>query len=277
MFSADILHARQVERDALLAALIGMLQGDERIVAAWLYGSLGRGDADALSDIDLWVVVADEHRESVKLETREIISRTSKPLLVVDAPQNAPQGGAFLSVVYGGLAGGPQHVDWTWQTASGASVPHDARVLFNRDTVPRAASPSDLTREEKAKKAAKQMDFFWMMVPIVAKSIMRRQPWVTVNLLTLLRYTLDEISWLTVEGVAKPHYPTRTTFQPPANAAEQLAALRAMASELEVMLGAQRESDDTVNPATPQWIYWSIELAEQIIAEGLTVRGSLVS
>ena len=37
-----------------------MFEADERVRAMWLSGSLGRGDADAMSDLDLIVAVADD-------------------------------------------------------------------------------------------------------------------------------------------------------------------------------------------------------------------------
>jgi predicted nucleotidyltransferase len=44
------------ERDDLIERLAEVLARGARFPAAWLYGSLGRGDADAMSDIDLALV-----------------------------------------------------------------------------------------------------------------------------------------------------------------------------------------------------------------------------
>ncbi len=107
----------RAEREALLQKAAALLEGDERIAAAWLYGSLGRGIADEWSDIDLWVVVADTHIEEICAGRHEYVAALGEPLLVVDAPQNAPAGGAFLTVLYEGEAGS-RHVDWTWQRQS---------------------------------------------------------------------------------------------------------------------------------------------------------------
>lgn len=43
----------------LLTRVVGALQGDDRVRALWLAGSVGRGVADAGSDLDLVVTVAD--------------------------------------------------------------------------------------------------------------------------------------------------------------------------------------------------------------------------
>lgn len=42
------------------AAVLGALEADERVRAAWLSGSLARGTADAASDLDLILAVADD-------------------------------------------------------------------------------------------------------------------------------------------------------------------------------------------------------------------------
>jgi predicted nucleotidyltransferase len=44
---------------ALLARVVGQVRSDERVRALWLAGSVGRGDADAGSDLDLVVTVVD--------------------------------------------------------------------------------------------------------------------------------------------------------------------------------------------------------------------------
>jgi predicted nucleotidyltransferase len=52
----------QTDRDALLVRLTAALRADERIRAAWLTGSLGRGAGDRYSDLDVLVAVADADR-----------------------------------------------------------------------------------------------------------------------------------------------------------------------------------------------------------------------
>ncbi len=63
MSTEQRLKELRAERDALLLEATALLEGDERVVAAWLHGSLGRGTADEWSDIDLWVVLADSSIE----------------------------------------------------------------------------------------------------------------------------------------------------------------------------------------------------------------------
>ncbi|MDT0261082.1 nucleotidyltransferase domain-containing protein [Jatrophihabitans lederbergiae] len=44
---------------ALLLRIVELLRAEPRVLAAWLYGSHGRGDADEYSDLDVWVVTED--------------------------------------------------------------------------------------------------------------------------------------------------------------------------------------------------------------------------
>lgn len=257
------------ERDALLLKATALLEGDERVVAAWLYGSLGRGTADEWSDIDLWVVLADSSIEEICVGKRDYVAALGKPLLVVDAPQNAPAGGAFLTVLYEGQAGS-RHVDWTWQRQSDARIPIDARVLFDRVGLPRVASsllPSQ-TPEESIEKAKHQTAYFWMMIPVVAKYIARGRTWGAVNLLNILRYTLEEISELTGQGNNSPLYGTKGTLPPPSHPAEQLAMLRRMTREMEHLMLGHPALGEAVPTEALRQVQQHLELAEVTITAG---------
>jgi len=65
---ASDLQLRLSEREAVLQRISAQLAADERVVAAWILGSLGRGRGDALSDIDVRVVVADPWSETLNAE-----------------------------------------------------------------------------------------------------------------------------------------------------------------------------------------------------------------
>ncbi len=93
MSSIKSLQIRREERAALLQRAIEVLTADARVVAAWLFGSMGRGDADDLSDIDLWLVVSDEHIDTMRVTRQDYVHALGTPLLIEEAPQNAPPGG----------------------------------------------------------------------------------------------------------------------------------------------------------------------------------------
>ena len=56
----DSLAIRDRERSGLLSRIVNDLKNDQRVRAAWLSGSVSRGEHDVLSDLDLSVVVTDE-------------------------------------------------------------------------------------------------------------------------------------------------------------------------------------------------------------------------
>ncbi|MBC8137184.1 MAG: hypothetical protein H8F28_14990, partial [Fibrella sp.] len=49
--------------------------------------------------------------------------------------QNAPPQGYYQMAIYDAPAG-PYEVDWYWYPVAGATIPSDARVLFNRGAIP---------------------------------------------------------------------------------------------------------------------------------------------
>src|SRR5215472_20059 len=114
MSPEERLNIRIQEREALLQSVIKMLEQDARVVAAWLFGSLGRGEGDGLSDLDVWVVTADEYSRFVHAGRQDFVAHLAPPLLVLEAPQNAPEHGAYLLTLYPGQAG-PHQIDWYWQ------------------------------------------------------------------------------------------------------------------------------------------------------------------
>jgi predicted nucleotidyltransferase len=170
---ADNLAAYRGGRQALLARASEMLQRDKRVVAAWQFGSLGRGAGDDLSDLDLFVVVADEHLKEIVAERRAFASRLGDPVLLREAPENAPPHGAYLMALYPGEHG-PYQVDWYWQEQTVARIPPDTTLLFDRAGLPRADCPATWdyqpTPEVTAAEAASQdVNFFWVMLLITAK------------------------------------------------------------------------------------------------------------
>jgi predicted nucleotidyltransferase len=233
--SALLLKARRAERETLLRRLTELLEADPRVGAAWLFGSLARGDADDLSDIDLWVVVSDEHIAEVVAARREYVSQLGEPLLIEEAPQNAPVSGAYLLVLYPGEAG-PQQVDWYWQPRSDARVPQKVRVLFNRAGVQTETPNEPYSERERTEAATAQVVFFWAMCNITAKKIARRQPWAAIEMLSMIGQVLDEVRWMVGKASAQPSHGYEGTQPPPVQPGEQLVLLRAMAREMSALM-----------------------------------------
>ena len=177
---------------------------DDRILAAWLAGSIARGEDDWLSDIDLYIVTTDESITEIVESRHEFAASTVKPVLSMDMMKNAPPGGAYLLVHYPGEYG-PQHVDWFWQPESSANRPDDGLLFFDRAQLPVIdgstwASSMHQTVERPAIESNEPIDlanhsiqFFWAMSLIVAKYIVREDR-DTIEFMTgLIARTLDQI------------------------------------------------------------------------------------
>ena len=126
-----LLSVRRRERADLLRRIDAVLRSDYRVRAAWVTGSAGRGEDDALSDIDLFIAVADDAIGKFVENRRAHAARPGRPVLLMDNFANAPIGGAYLLALYEGRAG-PQHVDWFWQPESETRRPEQAHTLFDR-------------------------------------------------------------------------------------------------------------------------------------------------
>jgi hypothetical protein len=182
-----------VARDAWLAATSRQLQGDERVAAVWLVGSLGQDGGDAWSDVDLALAVRDDDLPGLVEWRRFEFGRFGEVLVAIDAP-NAPAGGAYLGVAYA-LGELPLWVDWYLWPRSTARRPSDARVLIERAELPPPAIEPHATLLQHSRAAdphavvdrfADRVDFTVAMVPIAAKYIARRQPQAASELLRLL-------------------------------------------------------------------------------------------
>jgi hypothetical protein len=180
-------------RDAWLVATSRQLQGDERVAAVWLVGSLGQNGGDAWSDVDLALVVRDEDLDELAERRRSEFGRFGEVLVAIDAP-NAPAGGAYLGVAYA-VGELPLWVDWYVWPRSTARRPSDARVLIERAVLPPPATRPHAALIEHSRAAdphavvdrfADPVDFTVAMVPIAAKYIARRQPQEARELLRLL-------------------------------------------------------------------------------------------
>jgi hypothetical protein len=230
------LTAYRAETDALLDRLTLLLQQDERVVAAWLFGSQGRGDADELSDLDLMAVVDDAAMEALVAGHAGYAARVGKPVLLLEAPQNAPVGGGYLQVLYDGPLG-PHGVDWYWQPRSSAAIPNDARLLFYRAGLPRQAGPTAFTAQPDVQADVDRpmhfISYFWSMLLITAKHAVREP---NAERLELLRYVLRSLDQSrTYAGGSLP--PLAFDDLPPhGSPPAKLALLRQLAEDMQRLM-----------------------------------------
>lgn len=273
---ADLLQIRRTEQEILLQRAIIILQADQRVVAAWLFGSHGRHTADALSDIDLWVVVADEQCETIVAERERYVAQLGRPVLVLESFHNAPVRGGYLMALYPGQVGVYQ-VDWYWQRQSDASLPQHAVVLFDRVGIPQdtrqeqldAPGPSDhLSQLERAAQATQLNAFFWVMTNIAVKSILRHKTWDAVNHLEGSRGLVDQVKYLVGLSTTQPGQEAwRTTVLPPVQRHTLIAMLREIAREMEQLTPNIEAIGGHVQAEAIPYVYSFIDLAETIIQQ----------
>jgi hypothetical protein len=267
MTTQDRLAIHEQERAMLLQRITETLRDDQRIVAAWLSGSLGAGNADALSDIDVWAAVDDAACAEVCAARREYSAQVGAPVLILDGAQNAPAGGAALLVFYPGTLGILQ-VDWYWVPQSMALLPPNAHLLFKRgdiSVVP--ASPLPAAADIKAR-LTQQVTFFWAMLPIIAKYILRHNPWKVVEMLRLVERTLEEVKTLVGLRALPPTFQEMPRGTVPADAASQVARIRQLAQEMEALSAPIMALGGEVPAAAIAPIYRWLELvaSDQAVA-----------
>lgn len=170
-------------RNTLLTKIVDTLSRDERFVAAWLTGSFSRNDADEVSDLDLNLVVSDPFGETLCMRVEPLNSQTTKerldlfsqfgtPAIIHENNFNAPEGGTFTFTLY---AKSHLMVDWILIPQNKAFRPSHAHLLFEKSSIPisaPAAQPESY--EQRVRKASERVAFFWMMMAITAKYIIRR-------------------------------------------------------------------------------------------------------
>jgi hypothetical protein len=165
-------------RSRWLAAAAARLRADQTVLGVALAGSLGAGQADDWSDIDLLVIVTDALVGEHAAPGRPA-GVPGSLTFAVDARQNAPLGVRATSEQYV-IDGLPLWVDRYLYPVSGAAWPSDSAVLFDRHGIGRQAltfaghlnaaehnqAVPNGPGEERALRAA--------LVPVAGKYIARR-------------------------------------------------------------------------------------------------------
>jgi hypothetical protein len=124
---------------ALFDAAVAVFHSDPRVRALWLSGSLARGDADRVSDLDLIVAVRDEDHGAFAASWREWLARITPTLMARELPF-AP--GSLYCV-----APGRERLDVVVEKVSAveSSFHRCRRIVFDRDgldgKVPEPAAP----------------------------------------------------------------------------------------------------------------------------------------
>jgi predicted nucleotidyltransferase len=197
------------KRDALQARIIQVLSADTRVAAAWLTGSVGRGEADAWSDLDLHVAIFDEHLEPFWTDRVGLYEMIGRPVLIQrEMPSNAQAGGHFQLVIFDG----PLEVDWNVGPLSRARRAPSHVLLFGIADVPLAELPS-LPNDELCVSAQERLIFLWTMAPIAVKYIARGDTTRAIRQIGLVRdafvalWRLVDTGRPTINGFNQPLEP----------------------------------------------------------------------
>ncbi len=196
----------------LIIQIKELLEEDSRVVAAWLEGSIARGEEDDFSDIDLWIAVKD-NRFTHFIETREQFATQLGAVVSILYPKDENDGPPIdsfhiLLEGYPSTLGVDVHVQQQsrkfWFTKDSAA--EECKVLFDKENVIKMHPFNPQQIEEYARDAFQYtMLQFWHTLPHVTALIEREDIIESVSkyllrledLITLYRimYTPEKIGW----------------------------------------------------------------------------------
>ena len=175
---SGLIAAQEALRKGIIERITREVAGDTRVDAIWLYGSMGRQTSDALSDLDIVLVMAPGCEKELVAERVEMAERLGPVALALDSPQNAPPNGAQVNAWYD-VEPLPLEIDWSfWPPLR--ERPSDVQALFEYDGVGFYAGrtyrevQADLPQGKPFPSSAEgRARFALAMTPIIAKFAMR--------------------------------------------------------------------------------------------------------
>jgi hypothetical protein len=165
MEAARTLDGLGTKRDDILQRIIETAGKDDRVVAVWLTGSFGRGEADAWSDLDLHLAIDDACLDAWWRSRDAFYRQIAPPLLILPERISNAQEDARMQLV---SFPGPVEVDWNIGPVGVATRPSTSRVLFARQDIP-VARPLPLDPDTRRDRLQWATDYFWAMTPIAVK------------------------------------------------------------------------------------------------------------
>ncbi|MGC4105229.1 MAG: hypothetical protein QM753_02590 [Thermomicrobiales bacterium] len=236
------------DRDLLLAHIVDQLASDPDVLAIWLEGSLGRGESDDLSDLDIGIVMNDARIADIVTDPGLHARAVVETSLELPAPSNAPKRGAYLLAwVPWGDGRIPFQVDWYWYAASSAVRPANARLVLNRTDEPIPVEERMvLSDRERDEVFADALRTGFAMAVIAAKRIVRGNAWVIASHLDSVDQLRLTAGWVLEHGARPPYVALRhrgLSGHVPNTRQEQVALLRSMVSELKDLAVASGQAD----------------------------------
>ncbi|MCW3054855.1 MAG: hypothetical protein JWN14_4025 [Chthonomonadales bacterium] len=261
------------DRDLLLASLTVALQKDPRVRAAWLWGSFGRGEEDDLSDLDPWIIVADEFVGEMGGGLKHYAEQTGNFITGGEAPHNGPPGGGFFSSLHAGRHG-LLHLDCYWQPQSAVSTIPERAVLFDRLSEPMTPPtspplpPETSALTEDQERIEDGIGFAWLMFSIAAKTLARHSD-SDMSLMMYPRPGLEAAALLLgLEDYLQP-----SDWTVPERPLEKLELLRCLAGKTARLTELANTRGLTLSPLNAVCLSHYLEMVQGIL-EGLEVGAS---
>ena len=166
-------------RDRLLGQVLGLLEADLAVDGVALVGSLGRGEEDNWSDIDLFILASGQFIRQFMNEPAA--SAWARADLLSDGRHNSPAGATSLGTTHI-RSGLPLWVDLHVHPAGRTPWPADSRVVFERrpakaGTLPFGEFNASGPRQPATAKTTDQVRQIHLgYVPIAGKYVGRRSP-----------------------------------------------------------------------------------------------------
>lgn len=273
------LTAYEAKRTTLLERIVDALNADERVVAAWLSGSFGRGgsEIDAWSDFDLHIAVEDESLSAFLSDRDTFYRQIGDPLLIQSDMASSSQPGSRFQLV---IFPGPIEVDWIVGPESQAVRPQETVVLFARKTIP-VEIPKPLAPIERHDMASDSLVFFWAMAPIAVKYAARGESRRASSQIDLLTGAFIRL-WRLVElpegpdpsaaGQNRATEPDLDAILPrlewEISPSHALGVIRALCAEVERLHPALEKMGVSIPLDMPGETAAMADLAEPVIAKG---------
>lgn len=165
-----LLARRAALRDAQLDA-IASASRRHGAAALHVFGSVGRGTADALSDLDVRLTVPDEMMGSVVRDRAALFASVGEVLLTHEMAPNRPPGGVYALVLYATDVG-PLQVDWSLAPQASSRVEPTARSIFADIAVPVGTQSIDAAATH-AENQSERIDWLACMLFVALKGIVR--------------------------------------------------------------------------------------------------------
>ncbi len=158
-------------RNKTLKSIKLFFQG--KAVEAHVFGSTARGNADAFSDIDIWLTFNDENIAKALEQRLEYYARLGKVIHVCEPPQNRPTNGVHSCVLYK-TEGGLLQVDFYICPLSTSFRTEESKQIIGNVKLP--LGKLGFNAQKISVPDSYRIDFFILFVFIAIKRLARKKP-----------------------------------------------------------------------------------------------------